>query len=68
VFEVKIKSDETLPARSLLLAIARESGGLLFGRPVVPPRFWEYAPAVTAVRSLWLLFVPGVRALFVEVR
>jgi len=26
VFEVKIKSDETLPSRSLLLAIEKESG------------------------------------------
>jgi hypothetical protein len=44
VFEVKNKSDETLPARSLLLAIAKESGGLPFGRPVVPPCCLETRP------------------------
>jgi hypothetical protein len=48
VFEVKFKSDETLPSRSLLPAIVKESGWPCpFGRPVVETR-----ARVTAARSL----------------
>ena len=41
VFEVKIKSDETLPSRSLLLAIEKESGLAL---PVRPSRCRKTRP------------------------
>jgi hypothetical protein len=48
VFEVKFKSEETLPSRSLLPAIVKAAVALT----VRPSRFRKPRPASTAVRSL----------------
>ena len=57
VFEMKFKSDETLPSRSLLRRSRRRRAvwPQPFGRPVV-----KAAAASQRLARWWLLFVPGV--------